>query len=254
MNKKVLLFNFLLIITFNLVAQDSSETRVSFSPIPFAAIEVQNISEQLSGDILIGKDANKKNILSSIENYDIIHIAAHTEINELNPLSSKFHLYNSNSSNEESLFLSRIYSLQLNAKLAVLSSCNTGSGKLQKGEGIMSFARAFKYAGCPSVVMSLWEIDDISTASIMKDFYLKLKENKPKDVALREAKLLYLKNNNSKLTAPVFWAGTVPIGNLDKLEFSTSKSATTKIIYYTSIILLISIVTFYLFRRRNKIA
>ena len=53
---------------------------------------------------------------------------------------------------------SEIYNMQLNARMAVLSACNTGSGKLQKGEGVMSLARGFLYAGCPSIIMTLWEV------------------------------------------------------------------------------------------------
>ncbi len=236
-----------------LSAQDSLNQRASLSPLPFAAIEVKYVSELLQGEVLIGEKASKANVLDLIEKFDIIHIAAHTEINELNPLSSRFHLYNNPNLDEEdeSLFLSRIYTMQLNAKMAVLSSCNTGTGKLQKGEGIISFARAFKFAGCPSVIMSLWEIDDISTASIMKDFYTELKEHKPKDVALREAKLLYLKNSNSKTAAPVFWAGTVPIGNLDKLEFSTPLNSMLKVIYLFVSLLLLTSVMFYFFKRKK---
>ncbi|MCF6270062.1 MAG: CHAT domain-containing protein [Melioribacteraceae bacterium] len=255
MNKQILPFGFLLFVCASIAAQDTLKTRASLAPLPFARIEVQYISDLLSGELLLGKEATKKNILNSIEKYDIIHIAAHTEINELNPLSSKFHLYNNPNLDEEdeSLFLSRIYSLQLNAKMAVLSSCNTGTGKLQKGEGIISFARAFKFAGCPSVIMSLWAIDDISTATIMKDFYSELKENKPKDVALREAKLAYLKKSNSKTAAPVFWAGTVPIGNLDKLEFGSPLNGVLKLVYSFIFLLLLTSMMFYFIKRKKKI-
>lgn len=255
MNKQILSFGFLFLACSYLIAQDTLKTRAALAPLPFARIEVQYISDLLSGELLLGKDANKKNILNSIEKYDIIHIAAHTEINELNPLSSKFHLYNNPNLDEEdeSLFLSRIYSLQLNAKMAVLSSCNTGTGKLQKGEGIISFARAFKFAGCTSVIMSLWDIDDISTASIMKDFYTELKKNKPKDVALREAKLAYLEKSNSKTAAPVFWAGTVPIGNLDELEFSSPINSMLKLMYIFIFLLLLTSVMFYFLKRKKRI-
>ena len=54
-----------------------------------------------------------------------------------------------------------IYNLELKGELAVLSACSTGDGKLQKGEGVISLARAFTYAGIPSVVMTLWDVEDI---------------------------------------------------------------------------------------------
>lgn len=63
-----------------------------------------------------------------------------------------------------------IYNLELNARLTVLSACNTGSGNLRKGEGVMSLARGFLYAGCPSIIMSLWEVEDNAGTEIMHSF------------------------------------------------------------------------------------
>ena len=64
-----------------------------------------------------------------------------------------------------------IYNLDLNGELALLSACSTGNGKLQKGEGVLSLARAFTYAGMPSVVMTLWDVEDISSGNIIPSFY-----------------------------------------------------------------------------------
>jgi hypothetical protein len=152
-----------------------------------------------------------------------------------------------------SVYVSDIYPLTLKAKMATLSSCNTGAGKLLRGEGIMSLARAFKFAGCPSVIMSLWEIDDISTSSIMRDFYSNLKNNKKKDVALREAKLAYLKRSNSKTAAPVFWAGAVPIGNLDELDFNAGFTVTRGAFFISLLILFFALVYFILKKKNNII-
>jgi len=106
-----------------------------------------------------------------------------------------------------------IYNLELDAQLTVLSACNTGSGQLKKGEGIMSLARGFFYAGCPSIIMSLWEVEDQSGTEIMGAFYKYLKRGKTKDGALRLAKLEYLKTANSRRAHPHYWLGYVSIGN-----------------------------------------
>jgi CHAT domain-containing protein len=105
--------------------------------------------------------------------------------------------------------------------LAVLSACHTGDGHLQRGEGIMSLARAFAYSGCPSLVMSLWSIPDRSTSNIMLHFYQKLKQNLPKDVALQQSKLHYLDNQTFEPSqkTPNFWAATVLIGDVNALHF-----------------------------------
>ena len=92
------------------------------------------------------------------------------------------------------MYAHEIYQLDLNADLVVLSACETGYGKFNQGEGVMSLARSFMYAGTPSLVVSLWQVNDQSTAIIMQLFYEKLEKGMPKDIALRQAKLEYLKN------------------------------------------------------------
>jgi len=102
--------------------------------------------------------------------------------------------------------------------MVVLSACNTAFGKLQEGEGPMTLARAFHYAGIPSVVASLWSIPDNSTATIMELFYQELNKGLDKDVALQQAKLAYLQNDDISSPAtrmPVHWAPTVVIGNIN---------------------------------------
>jgi len=64
-----------------------------------------------------------------------------------------------------------LFNLSLKARMAVLSACNTGAGTMQKGEGIMSLARGFYYAGCPDVVMTLWPVEDKISTQLIKDFY-----------------------------------------------------------------------------------
>ena len=113
--------------------------------------------------------------------------------------------------------------MQLNADLAVLSACNTGYGKLSRGEGVMSLARAFTYAGVPATVTSLWKVPDLTTREIMVDFYKNLKQGMSKDAALRQAKLTYLKNAPESIAAnPFFWAGFVPMGNMEAMDMTES--------------------------------
>jgi CHAT domain-containing protein len=113
-----------------------------------------------------------------------------------------------------------IYNLKLNAQLTVLSACNTGTGILKKGEGIMSLARGFLYAGCPSIIMSLWEVEDESGTQIMTSFYKNLKKGKTKDESLRLAKLEYLESVNSRKAHPHYWLGFVSIGDNSSLYIS----------------------------------
>jgi CHAT domain-containing protein len=86
-----------------------------------------------------------------------------------------------------------------------------------RGEGVMSLARGFMYAGCPSVVMSLWPIDDKSTSLLMNNFYKNLLKRQSKDGALRQAKLEFLKNADEVKANPFYWSGMIFIGNTEPI-------------------------------------
>ena len=128
------------------------------------------------------------------------------------------------SDNDGFLHAYEIYNLPLQARLAVLSACETGVGELVKGEGVMSLARAFHYAGCPSVVTSLWKVDDEATAQLMQYFYENLANGKTKSTALREAKLSYLKNAPESKKHPLYWAGFVLIGDDSEIILQESRN------------------------------
>jgi CHAT domain-containing protein len=93
-------------------------------------------------------------------------------------------------------------SLQLAAQLAVLSAGDTSQGQLSDGEGLLGLTWAFRAAGCPSVVASLWSVDDAATGQLMVRFYEALKAGKRKDEALRDAMLA----TREKQPPPYFWA------------------------------------------------
>ena len=113
----------------------------------------------------------------------------------------------------ELLFIKDVYNLELNADLVVLSACQTGIGKLQRGEGIISLARAFAYAGAKSIVTTLWNVNDVKTKDLMIDFHLKLKNGADKDVALFQAQKKYLETHKGELANPYYWAPFISIGN-----------------------------------------
>ena len=116
------------------------------------------------------------------------------------------------------LFAYDLYNMNINSDLTILHACDTGSGELQKGEGVMSLSRAFTYAGCPSLVMSLWQIPEVATSEITQSFIEFLQGGETKDVALQKAKLTYLENADKTLATPAFWAGLVATGNLEAIE------------------------------------
>lgn len=121
---------------------------------------------------------------------------------------------------EELLYLRELYDLEIPADMVVLSACETGIGELQNGEGVISLARGFTYAGAKSIITSLWNVNDQKTADLMVDFYRNLKEGQQKDNALANAKRSYLQQTSGNLAHPFYWAGFIPIGNMDSIELT----------------------------------
>ncbi len=197
---------------------DRQSIWASLFPLSGANNEIKEISSQVKSDVLNANNALEKDFKKLAPEYDILHLAMHTVINDSIPMFSKLVFTNSMDSTEDNLLNTQeIYNMKLNARMAVLSACNTGTGQLRKGEGVMSLARGFLYAGCPSLIMTLWEVDDKSSAIIMKNFYRFLKKGKSKDEALRMAKLKHLENADPFKAHPYFWLSYVVVGNQSPL-------------------------------------
>src|SRR5690606_5995754 len=111
------------------------------------------------------------------------------------------------------LYAYEVYAMQLRAELAVLTACETGGGGVRKGEGVISLAHSFLHAGCASVVMALWKIDEKTNADIVSKFYEYLSKGIDKSEALRRAKLDFMGNNEGELSHPYYWAGLALIGD-----------------------------------------
>ena len=105
-----------------------------------------------------------------------------------------------------------VYGLTLNARLVTLSACQTALGKSITGEGLIGLSRAFFYAGSNAVVASLWNVNDASTARLMRPFYESLSEGAAIDQALRSAKVALL-DGGGRLAHPYFWAPFVVTGH-----------------------------------------
>ncbi len=185
-------------------------------PLPGIQREVALIADAVKAYIYQGSEATEKNFREQSREHDILHLAMHAFINDSLPAFSRFAFaqnQDTSPNNDGWLNTADIYNLDLKARLTVLSACNTGRGNLRKGEGVMSLARGFLYAGCPSIVMSMWEVEDNAGTEIMHTFYRVLKKGRSTDYALRQAKLKYLENANPRLAHPHYWLGYVSIGS-----------------------------------------
>ncbi|MBN2541304.1 CHAT domain-containing protein [bacterium] len=205
-------------------------TRSGYVPLPSTGIEVERICSlfpQNQCKLFMNGEANEQNVKSSddLPHAKYVHFACHGVLNENNPEFSGLvlSLYPKDSPGQlpsgENGYLQmyEIYNLDLHADLVTLSACETGLGKMVKGEGIMGLSRAFMYAGTPSVIVSLWQIADESTAEFMYQFYNNLvNENMDKEGALREAKLEMIKSE--RYSHPFYWASFVLIGEKETTE------------------------------------
>lgn len=194
-----------------------------FVSLPGAKEEVLQIMKIVgNGKLFVDEEATESNFKHQSPDYKILHIATHGIFDDKNPMMSRLVFSKTNDSIDDGLLnVYELYSLSLNADMAVLSSCNSGYGKLQQGEGVMSMARAFLYAGVPGIVMSQWSINDKSSKKIMSYFYEYLNNGLSKARALQKAKMNYLQNADGLTANPYFWAGFVVIGNPLPVLFST---------------------------------
>jgi CHAT domain-containing protein len=151
--------------------------------------------------------------------FKIIHLALHSQINDEKPMFSRLIFTKKRDDANSDITANELYGMDLNAEIAVLSACETGLGKLQRGEGMMSFSRAFMYAGVPSTVISLWKVPDQTTSILMTKFYEALRDGETKDDALRTAKLSLI-HDHPEMSHPFFWAGFIVNGKTDPVSLS----------------------------------
>ncbi|MCW9705593.1 CHAT domain-containing protein [Fodinibius salsisoli] len=210
------------------------------SALPSTLIEVDSIASHFQ-QVSMLKDEQVseqafKNLLQQ-SRYQYVHMATHGVIDEERPGRSGLALSTEGditaSSREDGMLRSsEIFGLNMSSDMVVLSACNTGLGKVVRGEGMLGMQRSFFYAGASTVVVSLWSVYDRSTASLMNEFYKALIEGKgeegwvdatlrwvgwdtsipfgEKATAMRQAKLQMI--NHPLFNHPVYWAPFIVVG------------------------------------------
>ncbi|MCB0558388.1 MAG: CHAT domain-containing protein [Phaeodactylibacter sp.] len=177
--------------------------------------EVQSIKSLLRTRIYKGADATRERFLADAPYYSIIHLATHAKANdEEGEYSYLAFTEVPDTLQNELLYAKDLYSLRLQAEMVVLSACESGVGELRRGEGVISLARGFSYAGAKSLAMTLWRVSDRESAALMQLFYKYLKEGKPKDEALRAAKTQFIAQHNGARAHPFFWAAFILSGDM----------------------------------------
>ena len=222
------------------VGEDGNLQRGNLSNLPSTLIEVDSIATHFQNHSVLKdekvSEGRFKNLLRE-NNYQYIHLATHGLIDEEQPNRSGLAFstqgkFSAASTEDGMLRSSEIFGMNINSDMVVLSACNTGLGKLVNGEGMLGMQRSFFYAGTSTVVVSLWNVYDRSTASFMNEFYKSLlqqdseqdwidstlrwigwEESIPfgaKAKAMREAKLQMIKH--PLFNHPVYWAPFIVVG------------------------------------------
>jgi len=183
---------------------------------------VQNIKRMIGGQAYLDNASTLNSFRQHAAGHTIIHIGTHAEFNNQLPERSRL-IFSKNTGggpDSNSLFLSAIYDCDMRSDLTILTACESGKPGYQDGEGMISIAHAFNYAGSRSILTGLWKIDEKASSFITESFVKNLHEGIPAALALRKAKLLYLGQAPGRTLAPAYWAGLVLIGQTTPLSLN----------------------------------
>jgi CHAT domain-containing protein len=172
--------------------------------LPASIAELKAIRERFpNGNYYLHREAGF-NAFQKSTGAQIIHLSTHANAgNDSIPASLELA--------DSTLQIFSIYNLSFKSRLAVISGCETGKGKLATGEGLMSIARAFSYAGTRNTIASLWNTSDITASSIFTNFYGNI-NTMPFSKSLQQAKINYLENSSVQGASPYYWANLIHIG------------------------------------------
>jgi CHAT domain-containing protein len=166
------------------------------------------------GDLWLDLGANEDDLKHrDIQSYRALHVATHGVLDAMRPQFSGVVLSLVGNKNDDDGFLrtGEVFNLKLGAPLVMLSACETGLGKVKRGEGVVGLSQAFMYEGATTVGETLWSVADKPTAELMTDFYQRLLGPNPfSSDAMREAQLAMI--SGRKYSAPYYWAPFVLVG------------------------------------------
>jgi CHAT domain-containing protein len=185
--------------------------------LPGTETEVKAIAKlfndkKLKSSVYLNDDAKESTIKDEgLSSYAYLHFATHGIVDELSPELSRIYLQPDAGAEDGKLYTGEIYNLKLNANLVTLSACETGLGKISKGEGVIGLSRALVYAGAKSMIVSFWSVADESTSKLMQDFYSRMLGDRTLNFAdnLRASKKQLLAG---EYAAPYYWAPFVLLG------------------------------------------
>ena len=227
------------------------QLRTELVELPGAIRELDFLKWSFDGTFLVNGAATEVAFKEKALDYSILHFAVHGLVDTKHPEFSGLALAENGDKMEDNiLYTYEIKQLGLNADLVVLSACETGIGKYQLGEGILSIGRDFMYAGVPSMLTTLWSLNDYSSSIIIEKFYTNLSLGMEKDEAIQQAKLYYLDNYEGLSTHPALWACFVQVGDYASIPIHKSYRTWYIALAVFGGLLLLSSFVFFKFRAR----
>jgi CHAT domain-containing protein/Tfp pilus assembly protein PilF len=187
-----------------------------FNELGYSEDEVQNISDLFQGQdkkavTYLHNKATESQFKKTAGRYHFVHVATHGIMNENTPqLSGLIFTPESEKKEDGLLYSAETFNLDLDAELLVLSSCESGMGRVVVGEGLMSLTRGFLFSGAHRVMVSLWKVSDRHTRDFMTDFYRSFLSGESYSAAVRLGKLRMARNPST--AAPWLWSGFILIG------------------------------------------
>lgn len=199
--------------------------------------------------VIIFKDkkADESSFKKYAGKYSIVHISGHTIIDADNPQFSCLLFTRQNKAEDGILYSYEIYNNELNTQMLVLSSCNTGFGKMRKGEGLISLGRSFFYAGVRSLIITQWPVADKSSARLTSNLYSLMLKGETKDKALQKAKLKFLEQSDPLLSHPYFWSGYILMGDTDEIKYYRLMP----VFYILSVLIIAGTLYFVVYKRKR---
>lgn len=203
-------------------------------PLPGAIAGIQGLGQRFADvDVRTGRAASKQAFMQNAPSKMVIDLATHGTFDRKNFLDSRIY-FSPDGSGDSLLYLRELYNMDLPAELAILEACETGLGDYRQGEGVMSLARGFTYAGCQSILMSLWQVPEGgSTQQIIQGFYDRLAEGQPRDEAITASKRAYLEAMRAEggialgQVHPFYWSELVLIGQQGPIFLQQRQASST---------------------------
>ena len=225
----------------------ASETRAEFGDLPGTEEEIKHLKSKIDGDYFLGDRGTKQRFLEVAKEFDLLHLAIHGQSDAANRYESRL-VFNGN---DNILKTSDLYVAGLNSRVAVLSACESGVGEINRGEGTFSIARGFALVGVPTVVMSLWKVNDNAASELMVKMYEMFSNGSSITESLTETKRSYLYDSDEYTSHPYYWSAFVTLGEDVYLEEDRISTKTLALLGFLLFSLIVMIIVYRLVYKRK---